>query len=253
MRCLPLTFCVALATTTSGCGGVLSLNSRPRALDPGEVRIAFAQGVARSTRGDFVRSEPAPYGARATQWMTELSGHYGITDRIDVGTRVRPLARGAKLEGMAQIFERNEAPVELGVAVGIDGTHQQNETSGCDYDGGLCVKRRYWLLAADARVVAARELWRTRSGVGSGTLFAAVGYSHLYVNGRETADYTHSTQPKIVVEKRTGLPGGLWTAGLELGFGRFRLVPQVDGFTIRMARGGARMVVAPNVELAWEL
>jgi hypothetical protein len=154
---------------------------------------------------------------------------------------------------MAQVFRRTEAPVELAIAVGLDGTHQQNETSGCGHDGRLCVSRRYWLLAADLRVVAARELWRTESGVGTGTLFAALGYSHLYIKGRETSGYTGSTQPTLVIEKNTGLPGGIWTAGLELGFGRFRLLPQVDGFTIRMARGGARMVVAPNLELAWEL
>ena len=131
-RCLLPSCCLAFASVAAGCGGVLSLNSRPRALDAGEVRFAFAQGVTRSTRGDFVRSEPEPYDGKATLWMTELSAHYGLTDRLDIGTRVRPLARGGKLESMHFSFGSddavliadlpdNVAAIRLSTAVGASG------------------------------------------------------------------------------------------------------------------------------------
>jgi len=46
---------------------------------------------------------------------------------------------------------------------------------------------------------------------------------------------------------------GLWTVGFELGAGRFRVLPQLHGFTARNASGSLEHNLIPDVELAWIL
>ncbi|MBI5507341.1 MAG: hypothetical protein HY903_01185 [Deltaproteobacteria bacterium] len=235
-----------LALAVAGCMSV-SQNVRPRVVDEGDLRLGTAAGVSRDVAQDFARAAPSTETRSRYTWapLAELSAHYGIAKHMDLGLRLRPLARGAKLEYQLQLLDPRGDVIGLAVGLGIDGFYRTRTKLLCEVDG--CFFREYGGVVVDLPLVVSRRTVRWL------TLFAAVRGAFLVLQGRQTYEAADLSFASLRVDKQQRQPIAGVGCGLLLEWASVKVVPQVNVATLRLANGATSFATYPSLDLAFEL
>jgi hypothetical protein len=224
----------------------VSMNVRPRVVEEKDLRLGFGQGFTRDVAQDFAFASPTTEKAETPSpaLLSELSVHYGISKHADVGVRLRPIARGMKLEWQYQLLDPRGDAVGLAIGVGLDGFFRSRLQLGCEDHG--CFYRKYGGAIADLPIILSRRTvhWMT--------LFVAVKPEFLFIKGRQTYRADDGSFPTLKVEKTATQPVGGWTAGLLFEWAIVRMIPQVNGVTIRGPDEKYRHAIYPSLDFGLE-
>lgn len=278
-----------LLVASHAAGGCISLSHsvRDHTVEPGQVRLAAAGGLARPLGLDVAMAAPsdveqqtdASFPPISLALLMEGSIFYGLTERVDVGARVRlpfsPLGfnAGVKLESMVQILSQRRwgHPVDLAVGVGLDGVYRpyrdrsdfntavpvgawedangtpQGDSEALLEDGGFNLS--YWGLKGEIPVILSYRMAPHMSVFGG----LRWGYLHLSAEQRyEPADPSFDT---IAYTKEVGEHTVGWMAGLSLTTppigGKLSgvLVPQLYGYTVDVPGLGLKHQVGGTLEV----
>ena len=224
----------------------LSMDVRPRVVEEGKVRLGFAEGYTRDVALDFANAKPATQTDTTvtSAFLTEISAFYGVGGNMDIGIRVRPLARGAKLEWQLQLLDPRVDAVGLAIGLGVDGFFRNRLDLGCEANG--CFYREYGGAVADLPIVLSRRTWHWM------TLFVAARPQYLFVMGQQTYEAQDGSFPTLTL-KKTGLQLiGAGTAGILFEGRVFRAVPQVTVETVRGPTGKLEVASYPSIDFGFE-
>ncbi len=235
-----------LALLTLGLSGCMSssLNLRPYPTDEGKLRLGVGQGFTRDVATDFAFAKPnadvANRGSMA--WLTEVTAHYGVAKHMDVGVRVRPLAKGAKLESQIQLFDPRGDLIGVSIGAGIDSFYRTRLKMECEAGG--CFYREYAGMMADLPIViSARPLrWAT--------LFVAARAQYLLIEGQQSYEPEDDSFQTLRQKKHIREPIVGFGGGVEFNWGKVRLVPQAVGQTVKFPKGKQHLLVYPSLDFA---
>ncbi len=277
---LPLVAAVALLPllALSACVN-LSQSVRRHVTPEGQWRVSTNVGLARSLGLDVQYAEPQDrdpdevFIPIAPSLLLEASAFYGLSERFDLGLRVRMPASpigfqaGAKLEAMVQLLSQDlwGDPLSLALGFGADGfyrpwrsgslTHTElsgveDEYGGAGYEEDGAFNLRYRGVEFDLPLVAAYRMNRVLSLVGA----LRVGYLYADVDQRyEALDEGFDT---IRYAKELRQPVAGWALGLSIELPKHRvsmtLSPQLQGYTVDIPNHGVEHQVAGTFEVTAE-
>jgi hypothetical protein len=223
-----------------------SMGVRPRVAEEGNLRLGFGQGFTRDIARDFAYAEPTNEIATIAPaaLLSELSAHYGIAKHMDIGVRVRPMAPGLKLEWQYQLLDPRGDPVGVAVGLGVDGFYRSRLQLDCQAHG--CFFREYGGAIAELPIVLSRRTVRWL------TLFVAARAELLFMKGQQTYEADDGSFPTLKVKKTVTQPIGGWTAGLLFEWSIVRMIPQVNGVTIRGPDGELLHAIYPSLDFGFE-
>lgn len=216
---------------------------RPGPLMPGEIRVGTTQSVARSVEDDFLFAQPGANATKtATSYAAELTLHAGVVRDFDVGIRLRPTSPGAKLEALYQLVREKTLGVGISLGLGADGFYSPSQRVACIE--AVCVSRTYGGLGVDVPLIFNFHVWRHWNA------FVAARYTHLFVWGSQTYASNTNAFDSLVVDTSISQPGVGWAVGVAIEGLHWRIVPQLDGGTVRLPDGSMGVIFTPALDLA---
>ena len=243
-RALDIGLALTMVASTACMG--LSMNVRPRVVEEGKIRLGVGQGFTRDVARDFAYAKPTTEEsvAPSSAFLSELSVFYGVSKNMDMGVRVRPAARGMKLEWQYQIFDPRGDAMGLAFGVGLDGFYRNKFTVDCQDHG--CFYRRYGGVVADLPVVVSRRTWHWM------TLFVAARPQYMFMMGEQTYKADDGSFPTLKLKKTIEQPIVGWTAGMLFEWGIVRMLPQANGVTVRGPDGKYIHAIYPSLDFGFE-
>ncbi len=270
-------------------GGCISLSHsvRDHTLEPGQVRLGAGMGLARPLGLDVAMAEPSDIEEMTREsfppvglaLLMEGSIFYGLSERLDVGARVRlpfsPIGwnAGVKLESMFQVLSERRwgHPLDLAIGVGLDGVYRpfrdpsefhtevpvgvwedangapQGDSLALVEDGGFNL--RYWGLMGEVPIVLARRVAPHMS------IFGGVRWGYLHVSAEQRYEAPDSGFDRVEYTKEVGEHTLGWMAGLSMTTptigGKISgvLIPQLYGYTVDVPGLGLRHQVGGTLEM----
>ncbi len=237
---------IAPGTLLTGCIG-MSPGVRSHVLPKGELRLGGGWIISPNQAEDFVRAEPSfnegDEGTSASL-TPEASIFYGVTDRLDVGLRLRPFGNGGKVEALWLLLPGKKDEMKIMVGLGLDGT-QTDVHVGSDEVGSY--DRKIMSLVVDMPIIVTLSPHRII------TLFAAGRMGHQYLNGDQS--YTSHTEAfeTLTVHKEVSTVFVGANLGAEFHIGRvFHIMPQLTYFQAITDMGQHSPLIAPMLEFGFE-
>ena len=243
---LLLTSIIGLGTLLTGCIG-MSPGVRSHVLPKGELRLGGGWIISPNQVEDFVRADPSfneSTEGTAPSLTPEASVFYGITDRLDVGLRLRPFGQGGKVEALWLLLPGKKDELKIMVGLGLDGTHTDVRV---EQDEAGTYDREILSLIVDMPIIVTLSPNRII------TLFAAGRMGHQYLNGEQSYTSNSDAFETLTVHKEVSTVFVGANAGIEFHIGRvFHLMPQITYFQAITDMGQHSPLIAPMLEMGFE-